>query len=507
MESVTISHMTSLYRFVCVALVVLAAWWLQAALSAAQAPEARKPNIILVLADDLGYHEVGVYGQKKIHTPNIDRLALEGVRLTDHYSGSPVCAPSRAVLLTGLHTGHAYIRDNDEMGFRGDVWRDPALEGQRPLPAGTFTMAAMLKRAGYATAAVGKWGLGGPGSEGEPNRLGFDLFFGFLCQRVAHNHYPAYLWRNSTKVVLNNPGIYPHEKFPADKNPQALSSYERYGGKQYALDMMGEEARAFIRANRSRPFFLYFAPTVPHAALQVPEDSLAEYTGVLADTPYLGDKGYLPHRAPHAAYAAMITRLDREVGRLAQLVGELGLDRDTLIVFTSDNGPTFNGGTDSAFFESASSFRGLKTMVYEGGIRVPMVARWPGKIPAGTVSAHVSAFEDYMPTLAELAGLDRPTGIDGVSMLAALQGRAAGQKPREHLYWEFQGKQVVRMGSWKGIRNAATGAFELYDLAKDIGEKTDVAAGHPDIVSRIESIMRTAHTDSALFPLVKPAAK
>ncbi|MGE5200247.1 MAG: sulfatase-like hydrolase/transferase, partial [Rhodospirillaceae bacterium] len=379
----------------------------------------------------------------------------------------------------------------------------PALEGQRPLPAGTFTMATMLKRAGYATAAVGKWGLGGPGSEGEPNRLGFDLFYGFLCQRIAHNHYPAYLWRNTTKVPLDNPGIYPHEKLPAGKDPNAPSSYERYGGKQYALDMMGEEARAFVRANKDRPFFLYFAPTVSHAALQVPEDSLAEYAGAFPETPYPGDKGYLPHRAPRAAYAAMVTRLDREVGRLAQLVRELGLDRDTLIVFTSDNGPTFNGGTDSTFFESAGPFRGLKTMVYEGGIRVPMVARWPGKIPAGIVSAHASAFEDYMPTFAEMAGVERPAGIDGVSMLAALEGRASAQKPRDYLYWEFEGKQVARMGSWKGIRNAATGAFELYDLAGDIGEKNDVAAAHKDIVSRLEGIMGSARTESALFPLVK----
>jgi arylsulfatase len=305
------------------------------------------------------------------------------------------------------------------------------------------------------------------------------------------------------KVPLDNPGIYPHEKFPAGKDPKAPSSYERYGGKQYALDMMGEEARAFITANKDRPFFLYFAPTVPHVALQVPEDALAEYAGAFPETPYPGDKGYVPHRTPRAAYAAMVTRLDREVGRLAQLVRELGLDRDTLIAFTSDNGPTFNGGTDSAFFESAGPFRGLKTMVYEGGIRVPMVARWTGTIPAGTVSAHVSAFEDYMPTFAEMAGVEQPAGTDGLSMLAALRGRAAEQKPREYLYWEFQGKQIVRLGAWKGIRSAATGAFELYDLAKDIGEKADVAAANPAIVSRIESIMRTAHTDSALFPLVK----
>jgi len=477
--------------------------WLAPGTAWGQATAARKPNIILILADDLGYNEIGAYGQKKIRTPNIDRLAQEGVRLTDHYSGSPVCAPSRAVLLTGLHTGHAYIRDNDEMGDRGDVWRDLSLEGQRPLPAGTVTIASMLKRAGYATAAVGKWGLGGPGSTGEPNRLGFDLFFGFLCQRIAHNHYPPYLWRNKTKVTLDNPGIYPHERLPAGKDPNALSSYARYGGKQYALDVMGEEARAFVRENNARPFFLYFAPTIPHAALQVPEDSLAEYAGAFPDTPYVGDKGYLPHRAPRAAYAAMVTRLDREVGRLMQLVHDLGLDRDTLIIFTSDNGPTFNGGTESAFFESAGPLRGLKTMVYEGGIRVPMVARWPGRIPAGIVSAHASAFEDYMPTFAAVAGVAPPTGSDGLSMLAALEGRASAQRPRDYLYWEFQGRQAVRLGAWKGIRNAMNGDFELYDLAADIGEQRNVASSHAGIVSRIETIMRTARTESALFPLVK----
>ncbi len=514
------------HRTWCLAFVSMMSASLAPGTAGAQNPAKRPPNIILILADDLGYNEVGAYGQKKIRTPNIDRLAREGVRMTDHYSGSPVCAPSRAVLLTGLHTGHAYIRDNDEMGDRGDVWRDLSLEGQRPLPAGTVTIASMLKRAGYATAAVGKWGLGGPASTGEPTRLGFDLFFGFLCQRIAHNHYPPYLWRSRTtgfmarsrgevvppdaghetvavKVPLDNPVIYPHEKLPADKDPNALASYERYSGKQYALDLMGEEARAFVRDNRNRPFFLYFAPTIPHAALQVPEDSLAEYAGAFPETPYPGDKGYLPHRAPRAAYAAMITRLDREVGRLAQLVHDLGLDRDTLIIFTSDNGPTFNGGTDSAFFESASPLRGLKTMTYEGGIRVPMVARWPGRIPAGIVSTHASAFEDYLPTLAAVAGVAPPAGTDGVSMLAALEGRASAQRPRVYLYWEFQGKQAVRIGTWKGIRNAADGEFELYDLATDSGEQRNLASTRTDIVSRIETIMRSARTESVLFPLVK----
>jgi arylsulfatase len=365
----------------------------------------------------------------------------------------------------------------------------------------------MLKSAGYATAAVGKWGLGGPGSAGEPNKLGFDLFFGFLCQRVAHNHYPAYLWRNSAKVPLKNPGVYPHEKLPDDTDPNDPASYARYGGTQYGLDLMGEEARAFVRANRANPFFLYFAPTVPHAALQVPEDSLSEYLGRIDDTPYKGDKGYLPHRAPHAAYAAMVTRLDREVGRLVALIEELGLSRDTFILFTSDNGPTFNGGTDSTFFASAGPFRGLKTMLYEGGIRVPMVARWPGRIPAGIVSAHLSSFDDYMPTLAAISGAKLPVAATGTSMLAAFEGRASAQRPRDYLYWEFQGKQAVRLGRWKAIRTAATGAFELYDLASDIAESTNVAEAHADVVARIASIMKQARTESALFPLVKKAKK
>lgn len=469
-----------------------------------QAKPTRKPNIIMILADDLGYNEVGVYGQMKIRTPNIDRLAKEGVQMTNHYAGSPVCAPSRGVLLTGLHTGHAYIRDNDEMMYRGDVWHDPAFEGQRPLPADTYTVATMLKQAGYRTAMVGKWGLGGPGSTGEPNNLGFDYFYGFMCQRFAHNHYPANLWRNKTKVILDNPGIfYPHEALPADKDPNEPSSYERYGGKLYDLDLMGEEARAFVRKNRDQPFFLYFAPTVPHLALQVPDDSLKEYAGAFPEKPYLGDKGYLPNRTPHATYAAMVSRLDREVGSLMDLVHELGIDRDTLIIFTSDNGPTYGGGADSEFFESAKPFRGLKTKLYEGGIRVPMVARWPGRIPAGTVSTHVSAFEDYLPTFAEVAGYAAPIGIDGVSMLASLEGSSSTQRQRDYLYWEFKGRQAVRMGPWKGIRNASNGEFELHNLTTDIDEKNNVASSHPEIVSRIETIMRAAHADSPLFPLVR----
>jgi arylsulfatase A len=461
----------------------------------------RRPNIIYVLADDLGYAEVGCYGQRKIRTPNIDRLAAEGIRFTNHYSGSPVCAPSRCSLFTGLHTGHAYIRDNDEMESRGDVWHDLTLEGQRPLEAGTVTSAAVLKKAGYATGLVGKWGLGGPASTGEPNRMGFDHFFGYLCQRVAHNYYPPYLWRNRDKVTLDNTYFYPHQKLPDGADPLDVKSYRAYSGKQYAPDLMAEDALGFIRRNRERPFFLNLTFTIPHAALQVPEDSLAEYLGVLPDTPYRGEKGYLPHRAPHAAYAAMITRFDGYIGRVMALVRELRLDNDTVVMFASDNGPTFNGGTDSVFFESAGGLRGLKQDVYEGGIRVPFIARWPGHIPAGRISSLPCAFWDVLPTLADLGGATTPTGLDGVSLVPTLEGRPDAQQSRPYLYWEFSGHQAVRLGDWKAVRLRNAGAMELYDLAADPGERANVASAHPDVVSRIEGIFRTGRTESALFPL------
>jgi len=468
---------------------------------ATRAAGARKPNIIYILADDLGLAEVGCYGQKKIRTPHIDRLAAEGMRFTAHYSGSPVCAPSRCALLTGLHTGHAYIRDNDEMGFRGDVWHDLSLEGQRPLEAGTATLATVLKGAGYATGAIGKWGLGGPGSTGEPSRMGFDHFFGFLCQRVAHSHYPSYLWRNREKVMLDNEYVYPHEKLPAGADPNDPKSYARYIGTQYAGDLMADEALGFIRQHREQPFFLYLALTAPHMALQVPEDSLAEYLGQFPETPYTGAKDYLPHRAPRAAYAAMVTRMDSHIGRVTALVKELGLDNDTIVMFASDNGPTFNGGTDSKFFESAGALRGLKQDVYEGGIRVPFVARWPGHVPKGATSAHPSAFWDVMPTFAELAGAKAPKGTDGISLVPALTGKASSQKAHDYLYWEFEGHQAVRMGAWKAVRLKNAKATELYDLAADSSEQTNVAAAHPDRVARAETIFRTGRTESALFPL------
>ncbi len=463
-----------------------------------------KPNIIFILADDLGYGELGSYGQQKIRTPFLDKLAAEGIRFTQHYSGSPVCAPSRCTLLTGKHTGHAYIRNNDEMSERGDVWHDPELEGQRPLLPDTVTIGTLLQTAGYTTGAIGKWGLGGPGSTGEPNRQGFDHWYGYLCQRVAHNYYPTHLWRNGEKHLLEgNDYFYPHQRLPDGRNPYDRSSYAEYSGRQYSMDSMAEEALDFIRANRENPFFLYLPFPVPHVSIQVPEDSLREYEGAFPETPYTGDRGYLPHPAPRAGYAAMITRMDREIGRIIALVSELGLDENTLIIFTSDNGPTFNGGTDSTFFDSAGELRGLKTMLYEGGIRVPLIARWPGMIEPGSSNDHISALWDFLPTFTKLAGIDAPDDIDGISLLPSLLGRPRRQQEHEYLYWEHGVKQAVRLGDWKAVRMRVDRDIELYNLADDIGEQRDVAASNPDIIAMVTDIMMNGRTESELFPLVR----
>ena len=474
----------------------------------ALAQSRRKPNIIFIMADDLGWGELGCYGQKKIRTPFIDRIAAEGMRFTDAYSGSPVCAPSRCVLLTGYHTGHAYIRDNDEYNItHGDIWHDLSLEGQRPIPSGTITAGTVLQKAGYRTAAMGKWGLGGPNTTGVPNKQGFDHFFGYLCQRIAHNYYPPYLWRNEEKVPLKNAYFHPHQKLPADADPNDPTSYAQYSGQEYSHDLLVTEALQFVRDNQSRPFFLYLPFTIPHVALQVPEDSVKEYEGQFPETPYLGGTSnggsYLPNRTPHAAYAAMITRMDRDVGRIMALVKQLGLDDDTIVFFTGDNGPSWVGGTDPDFFQSHGVLKGRKAQVWEGGIRVPLVARWPGRIKPGTVSHLPTAFWDMLPTFAELAGTPAPAGIDGVSIVPTLTGRS-GQKVHDHLYWEFENFVVVRMGDWKGVLPAGKDEWELYNLAKDIGETTDVAAANPAIVAKIADIMKTGRTESELFPLRKP---
>jgi arylsulfatase len=464
----------------------------------------KTPNIIFILADDLGYGELGSYGQTKIRTPNLDKMAAQGIRFTQHYSGSPVCAPSRCVLLTGKHTGHAYIRDNDELSERGDVWRDPELEGQRPLLPDTVTIGSLLQKTGYTTAAIGKWGLGGPDSTGAPNKQGFDLWLGYLCQRVAHNYYPTHLWRDDQKYILDgNDYFYPHQKLPEDRDPFDVNSYSDYAGQVYSMDPMVEEALKFIQQNQKRPFFLFLPFPVPHVSIQVPDDSLEEYEGAFPETPYKGERGYLPHPKPRAGYAAMISRLDREIGKIMALLQELGIDEETLVLFSSDNGPTFNGGTDSGFFNSAGPLRGLKTTLYEGGIRVPLIARWPGKIKPGSLSEHISAFWDYLPTFTELVGIETPKHIDGISFLPTLLGRPEDQRKHEFLYWEYQGKQAIRWDDWKAYRSNVDAKVELYSLKEDVGESLDISTDHPEITAQIENIMKSARSESELFPLLR----
>ena len=458
-----------------------------------------RPNIVLILADDLGYGELGSYGQRRIRTPRLDRMAAEGMRFTQFYSGSTVCAPSRATLLTGKHTGHAYVRDNFELGG----FLDEEERGQLALPPDHPTVARWLRAQGYATAVIGKWGLGGPQSTGVPTKQGFDFFLGYLDQKQAHNFYPTHLWRNEEWYPLRNKYFSPHQKLDGDPNDP--TSYLKYRGVDYSIDVMTGEAIQWLRTNRSKPFFLYFAPTIPHVALQVPDAALKEYEGQFPETPYTGDNRYLPQRTPRAAYAAMITYLDAQVGRILDTLKEIGADERTLVIFTSDNGATFDvGGAPTQFFESHGPLRGHKTNLYEGGIRVPMIARWPGHIRAGATSDHIAANWDLWSTFAELVGGEVPKDTDGISFAPTLLARGE-QRRHEALYWEFHAQgssQAVRMGRWKGIRtNVAKqpgAAIELYDLERDPREATNVATQNPDVVQRIEAIMKQSHTPSTI---------
>ena len=461
-------------------------------------PARRQPNVILILADDLGYGELGCYGQTKIRTPRLDALAREGMRFTDFYSGSPVCAPSRCTLLTGLHTGHAFIRDNKEIGG----WGPDEPEGQLPVPAGTITLGGILQQHGYATAAIGKWGLGGPGSTGAPNAQGFDLFYGYLCQRVAHNYYPTHLWRNGEKDMLDgNEWFAAHQRL--EVAPADAGDYDKYASSTFAPDRMLNEALRFIDDNRERPFFLYFATPVPHVAIQVPDESVRPYLDEGWDTePYLGQKGYLPHPHPRAAYAAMISRLDRDIGTMLDRLDELGLAENTIVLFTSDNGPTYAGGVDYEFFNSAGPLRGLKGSLYEGGIRVPLIARWPGRIEAGGETDHAGGLWDLLPTIGALVGLDAasmPVATDGLSFAPTLLGEPQPAHP--YLYWEYQGHQAVRRGDFKAFKKRGEETIELYDLAADDFEGVDVAADHAPVVDAVRRIMREGRTTSGDFPL------
>ena len=431
---------------------------------------ARKPNIIFVLADDLGYGDLVCYGQKKFATPNIDKLATGGVRFTQVYAGAPVCAPSRCSLLTGLHTGHAFIRGN-KPGGGVPLRADPE----------DITVAEVLKLAGYATGGFGKWGLGLENTTGDAQKKGFDEWFGYLDQTQAHNYYPDYLIHNSERVPLD--------------------------GRQYSHDLIVKSAFDFIRQNEEKPFFLYLAVTIPHASLEVPEDSLKKYLGKFPETPFRGNS-YASQAAPHAAYAAMIDRLDGNVGQMMALLKELGIDDNTIVFFTSDNGPHREGGGDPDFFDSNGPLRGGKRDLYEGGIREPMIARWPGRIKPDTTSKQVWAFWDFLPTAAEIAGVKSPTGIDGISMLPALLGKE--QKSHDYLYWEFHERgfqQAIRMGDWKAVRLAAGRPLELYDLATDVGEEHNVASQHAHVVAKIDEILKSCRTDSKLWPSNAPASR
>ncbi len=442
-------------------------------LEEAPAPRFRAPpNVVLIMADDLGYAELGCYGQERIATPHIDRLAAQGMRFTQAYSGAPVCAPARCVLLTGRHSGHATIRDNFE--------HKP--EGQKPIRDADVTLAEVLAPAGYASGAFGKWGLGYPGSEGDPLAQGFDRFYGYNCQRHAHNFYPRYLWSDAEQVRLagNDRGV---------------------TGAQYSHDLIEAEALEFIRAHAERPFFCYVPFTIPHLALQVPEASLAEYAGRWPETPYEG-RSYLPHPTPKAAYAAMVSHMDRSVGRLMELLDELELADNTLVVFTSDNGVThLKGQVDYEFFQSSGPLRGLKGSVYEGGIRVPLIARWPGVIEAGAETDHVCGFQDVMPTLADVAGVPLQGECDGISLLPTLTG-GEGQGQHDYLIWDFPGyggQLAVRKGRYKAVRRnlrkEPDAPLELYDLQNDIGEQQDLAAELPEVAAELARLMRVGRTE------------
>ncbi len=479
-----------------------------------ESKEAIKPNIIFILADDLGYGDLGCYGQELIETPNIDALASSGMRFTQHYSGSPVCAPSRCVLLTGKHSGHAYIRGNDEWGERGDVWdyramiADSTLEGQRPLPAGTRTIASLLQSAGYRTGMTGKWGLGAPHTDGIPGRQGFDFFCGYNCQRQAHTYYPVHLYLNEARLYLGNDTVAPHARLEEGADPLDPSSYAPFTLSSYAPDVMFGEMIRFVEQAGGDPFFFYWASPIPHVALQAPQRWVNFYVEKFGDEdPYLGEQGYFPSRYPRATYAAMISYLDERVGELVRTLKDQGVYDNTLIIFSSDNGPTFNGGTDSPWFDSGGPFKSErgwgKAFLHEGGIRVPLIASWPGKIKPGSESDHISAFWDLLPTLCEIAGMEIPEEVDGISYLPELMGEG-GQSQHPNLYWEFPasgGQQAVRMGSWKAIRkNILQGNLEveLYKLDEDIQELHNVAAEYPEIVQKMELILKSEHSTPEL---------
>ena len=471
---------------------------------------AEKLNVVFILADDLGWGELGSFGQKKIPTPNLDRLAAQGTRFTRHYSGAPVCAPSRCVLMTGKHLGHAEVRGNQQ----AKVTDQRFTEGQFPISESAVTIAQVFQKAGYATGAMGKWGLGPVGSTGEPNRKGFDLFFGYNCQSIAHSYYPEYLWRNGEKVTINAKPIPGHAKQPKGEVKQS-----DWIGENYAPKLMIAEAETFIAANQARPFFLYLPFIEPHVSMHPPKESVDRFPSEWDATVYRGEAGYLPNPRPRAAYAAMISDLDRYVGRVLAALDQAKLADRTLVIFSSDNGATHPspaskqfhiGGADPVFFNSTGGLRGYKGSVYEGGIRVPMIARLPGKIPAGTVNETPGYFADWFPTLCDAAGFAKPAGLDGQSLWAAITSgkTSARTAPMLWVFPEYGGQVAVRLGDFKvvrqGLKTKTPGAWEVYDLAADPAETKDLAAKRADLVAQAETLLRREVAENKTFPLAIP---
>lgn len=449
-----------------------------------------KPNIVYILADDLGYGDLAYYGQDKIKTPNLDKLAAGGMIFTNHYAGSTVCAPSRSALMTGLHTGHTPVRGNKEF--------QP--EGQEPLPDSVITIAKVMKGAGYTTGAFGKWGLGFIGTTGDPNVQGFDKFFGYNCQRQAHRYYPQHLWDNEKKILL--PG----------------NDWENK--TTYAPDVIQEKTLAFIEENKDDPFFMFVPMVIPHAELAAPEDSLLQKyrNRFTEENPYVGKKGadygpglkvpmYQSQAEPRATFAAMIQRMDVHVGEIIERLEAMGIAENTIVMFASDNGPHKEGGADPDFFNSNGDLRGHKRDLYEGGIRTPLIVNWPSKIKPGQVTDHISAFWDMLPTCAEIAGVKNIPATDGISFLPTLL-KQEDQPEHDYLYWEFVeqgGKQAVRKGNWKAVKvnvkKNPDAPVELYNLSEDPSETNDIAAQHPDIVREMDSLINRSHTPNPVFPL------
>lgn len=446
----------------------------------------KKPNIIFILGDDMGYQSIGAFGQKIIKTPNLDQLAEGGMILTNFYTNH-ICSPSRGSLLTGMHTGNGIIRGNYELGG----YTEETERGQMPLPFNIKTLGSELKKEGYVTAVMGKWGVGGPQSSGVPGLHGIDLFYGYLDQKLAHNYYPGYLWRNNEKEYLPNPVFFPHQLLPENKNPQDPDSYLAYTGKVYSGDTINQEAIKFIKQNKHQPFFLELAYTLPHMALQVPEKALEQYKGKFDDKPYDGSNGYLPNQYPRATYAAMISLLDEYVGRIVQTLKENGLLENTLIIFTADNGAARVGGCDPDYFKSSGDLRGRKNSLYEGGIKVPFIAYWPGVIKPNSSSDHLCAIWDIFPTFLDVAAGKHLNGIDGISFLNTLKSNPQHQKQHEYLYWERHWRndthqQAVRFGDWKVIKHIGKDKIELYDLKNDPNETNDIAGKNPDIIEKAQ---------------------